>query len=172
MLNELSIIALRKRLPKICLLSPLPALERTFLGYLRTSLALSMISVIIVQLYRLEHAQNPNKVFGYFTLALPLACICIGAAIVVLLLGAYRFWRQQNAILRGKVHAGGWEMNAIGLTIALVRLPLARGSRTDRILRLCSPSSYSLSQSIQGKILWIQLDFSVGAFKSARVSSF
>lgn len=84
-----------------------------------------MISVIIAQLYRLEHAQNPNKVFGYFTLSLPLACICIGAAIVVLLLGAYRFWRQQNAILRGKVHVGGWEMNTIGLTIALVGLPLA-----------------------------------------------
>ena len=86
-----------------------------------------MISVIIAQLFRLEHSQNPNKVYGYFALSIPLACICIGAAIVVLLLGAYRSWRQQNAILRGKVHAGGWEMNAIGLTIALVRLPLGRG---------------------------------------------
>ena len=111
------------------LLSPSPALERTFLGYLRTSLALSIISVIIAQLFRLEHAQNPNRVFGYFTLSIPLACICIGAAIVVLLLGAYRFWRQQNAILRGKVHAGGWEVNAIGLTIVLVCLHLGRRSR-------------------------------------------
>ena len=102
------------------LLSPFPALERTFLGYLRTSLALSMVSVIIAQLFRLQHAQNPNNVFGFFVLGIPLACVCIGAAIFVLLLGAYRFWRQQNAILRGKVHAGGWEVNAIGLTITLV----------------------------------------------------
>ena len=86
-----------------------------------------MVSVIIAQLFRLEHAQNPDKVFGFFVLGIPLACICIGAAMVILLLGAYRFWRQQNAILRGKVHAGGWEMNVIGLTVALVRLlPLMR----------------------------------------------
>lgn len=87
-----------------------------------------MVSVIIAQLYRLEHAQNPNKVIGFFILGIPLACICIGAAIIVLLLGAYRFWRQQNAILRRKVHAGGWEMNAIGLTITLVRLCFNCGS--------------------------------------------
>lgn len=102
------------------LLSPLLALERTFLGYLRTSLALSVLSVIIAQLFRLQHSQNPNRVFGYFTLGIPLACVCIGVAILILLLGAYRFWRQQNAILRGKVLAGGWELNAIGLTIFMV----------------------------------------------------
>ena len=101
-------------------LSPFPALERTFLGYLRTSMALSMVSVIIAQLFRLEHVQNPDKVFGFFVLGIPLACICIGAAIVVLVLGAYRCWRQQNAILRGKVHAGGWDVNAIGLMVVLV----------------------------------------------------
>ena len=101
-------------------LSPFLALERTFLGYLRTSLALCMISVIIAQLFRLQHVQNPDKVFGFFVLGIPLACICIGAAIVVLVLGAYRCWRQQNAILRGKVHAGGWDLNAIGLIVVLV----------------------------------------------------
>ena len=83
-------------------------------------MGLSMVSVIIAQLFRLQHVQDPNKVLGFFVLGIPLACVCIGAAIGVLLLGAYRFWRQQNAILRGKVHAGGWEVNLIGLTIALV----------------------------------------------------
>ena len=39
---------------------------------------------------------------------------------VILLLGAYRFWRQQNAILRGKVHVGGWEVNAVGVTVSTV----------------------------------------------------
>ena len=119
----------KDRRPIFYLLSPSPALERTFLGYMRTSLALSMASVIIAQLFRLEHAQNPNKTFGYFTLSIPLACVCIGAAFIVILLGAYRFWRQQNAILRGKVHAGGWEINAIGLTITLVWLPLSSSTR-------------------------------------------
>lgn len=114
------------------------ALERTFLGFLRTSLALSMVSVIIAQLFRLQHVQDPDKVFGFFVLGIPLACACIGAAIVVLLLGAYRFWRQQNAMLRGKVHAGGWEMNVIGMTVFMVRLALEIGT-----LRLMSTRLYS-----------------------------
>ena len=98
------------------------ALERTFLGSLRTSLALSFLAVLIAQLFRLQHTSTPDMTIGYFILGIPLASVCVVAAIVVLLLGAYRFWRQQNAILRGKVYAGGWEMNAIGLTIFLVRL--------------------------------------------------
>lgn len=102
------------------LLLPLAALERTYLGYLRTSLAFSMLSVIIAQLFRLQHTENPDKELGFFIISIPLACICIGAAITVLLLGTYRFWRQQNAILRGKVHAGGWELNTIGAIILLV----------------------------------------------------
>lgn len=105
---------------RIHLLFCLIALERTFLAYMRTSLALSIVAVIIAQLFRLEHNVTPNKTFGFYALSISLSCACIGAAIVILILGAYRFWRQQNAILRGKVHAGGWEINAIGVTVFMV----------------------------------------------------
>jgi uncharacterized membrane protein YidH (DUF202 family) len=100
--------------------------ERTFLGYLRTSLALSMTAVIISQLFRLQHTESPNKTLGYYVLGTPLACVCIVAATIVLLLGSYRFWRQQNAMLRGKVHAGGWELNVVGITIFMVYYILAK----------------------------------------------
>ena len=103
------------------------ALERTFLGYLRTSLALAFFSVYIAQLFRLQHTAHPDQTLGFFVVAIPLAAACIVAAILVLLLGAYRFWRQQNAILRGKVHAGGWEVNMIGLIIFLVSVILKYG---------------------------------------------
>lgn len=89
------------------------ALERTFLGYLRTSLALAMAGVIIAQLFRLQHTANPNLNLGFFVLGIPLAAVFIGFGMVVLLIGAFRFWRQQNAIIRGKVYAGGWEITAI-----------------------------------------------------------
>ncbi|OJD29447.1 uncharacterized protein BKCO1_8000022 [Diplodia corticola] len=89
------------------------ALERTFLGYLRTSIALSMTGVMIAQLMRLQHAPNPDPRYGYHALGKPLAAVFITAAIAVLILGAFRFWRQQNAIVRGKVFAGGWEILAI-----------------------------------------------------------
>src|ERR1700710_2363122 len=83
------------------------------MGYLRTSLALSMTGVTIAQLFRLQHSYNPEKDFGFFVTGIPLAACFIIAAIIVLTLGAIRFWRQQSAIVRGKVIAGGWEINVI-----------------------------------------------------------
>lgn len=50
----------------------------------------------------------------------PLAACFIIAAIIVLSLGAVRFWRQQSAIVRGKVIAGGWEINVIMIGAILV----------------------------------------------------
>ncbi|KAL0257498.1 hypothetical protein SLS55_008312 [Diplodia seriata] len=88
-------------------------LERTFLGYLRTSIALSMTGVMIAQLMRLQHAPNPDPHYGYHALGKPLAAVFIIAAIAMVILGAFRFWRQQNAIVRGKVFAGGWEILTI-----------------------------------------------------------
>ncbi|ORY05078.1 hypothetical protein BCR34DRAFT_448932, partial [Clohesyomyces aquaticus] len=96
------------------------ALERTFLGYLRTSLALAMTGVLTAQLFRLQHSINPSPTFGFFVLGIPLAATFIGLGALVLLIGAFRFWRQQRAMIRGKVHAGGWEITAImGLSIVL-----------------------------------------------------
>lgn len=97
--------------------------ERTFLAYLRTSVALSMIGVLIAQLYRLQHAPETDPLFGYFVLSRPLACIFQCAAGSMILLGAFRFWRQQNAMARGKVHAGGWEVLTICIGSFLVCLP-------------------------------------------------
>jgi len=96
------------------------ALERTYLGYLRTSVALSIAGVTVAQLFRLQHAYNPDLEFGFYVVGIPLAACFIGSAIVVVLLGAVRFWRQQRAIVRGKVWAGGWEINVVmGMSISL-----------------------------------------------------
>ncbi|KAF2400401.1 hypothetical protein EJ06DRAFT_530379 [Trichodelitschia bisporula] len=86
------------------------ALERTFLSYLRTSLALSITGVTIAQLFRLQHAPHPDKHFGFFVVGTPLAACFIAGAIITVTAGAIRFWRQQRAMAQGKVFAGGWEM--------------------------------------------------------------
>ncbi|KAL8906139.1 MAG: hypothetical protein Q9171_006395 [Xanthocarpia ochracea] len=99
------------------------SLERTYLGYFRTSLALAFLGVFIAQLFRLQHTEKPHPIFGFFVLGIPLSCICTGAAIFTNLLGAYRFWRQQNAMLRGKILCGGWEVYATLVTV-LVTLAL------------------------------------------------
>lgn len=91
------------------------------MGYLRTSLALSMLGVIVSQLYRLQHGPSPNPIFGYFILSKPLACIFQASALCMALVGAHRFFRQQSAMAIGKVHAGGWEVSVSGGFVLLVR---------------------------------------------------
>lgn len=99
---------------------PLIANERTFLGYLRTSLALAMLGVIIAQLYRLQHSESPDPTFGYFVLSKPISSIFHVSAICVAILGSVRFFRQQHAMALGKIEAGGWEIMIIGVYVLLV----------------------------------------------------
>ncbi|KAI5246103.1 hypothetical protein E4T43_02771 [Aureobasidium subglaciale] len=89
--------------------------ERTFLAYQRTSLALSMLGIVTAQLFSLQHLPDPasDPVFGYHTLGKPLAALFQSAAIVVILIGGHRFWRQQMNMARGRVWAGGWEIWSI-----------------------------------------------------------
>ncbi|KUJ24130.1 uncharacterized protein LY89DRAFT_573240, partial [Mollisia scopiformis] len=96
------------------------ALERTFLGYLRTSLALSMIGITVAQL--LQHSPTPNLAFGFYVLGKPLSGICQGAAIYTLIIGAFRTWRSQNAIVRGKAISGGFEIVGLAAGILLILL--------------------------------------------------
>ena len=69
-----------------------------------------MLGVVIAQLLRLERSISPSPVFGFFITSKPLAGLFQGAALGVILLGAIRYLRQQSAMARGKVHAGGWEI--------------------------------------------------------------
>jgi len=79
-----------------------------------------MIGVLVAQLYRLQHAPAPSQIFGYFVLSKPLASIFQGAALFTALMGAYRFFRQQSAMARGKVHGGGWEVSLVGIFTVVV----------------------------------------------------
>ncbi|KAG5216926.1 DUF202 domain-containing protein [Trichophyton interdigitale] len=96
------------------------ALERTYLAYMRTSLTFAMVGVLIAQLFSLNHAVVHNADFGFHRVGKPLACVCHLLAILVAVAGAYRFWRQQHALARGRVHTGGREVNFIGLVSAAV----------------------------------------------------
>ena len=94
--------------------------ERTFLGYLRTSLALAMLGVVIAQLYRLQHSPSPDRYLGYYVLSKPISCIFHASAICVAILGSVRFFRQQHAMATGTIITGGWELMIIGVYILLV----------------------------------------------------
>ncbi|OGM50933.1 hypothetical protein ABOM_000501 [Aspergillus bombycis] len=100
------------------------ALERTFLAYIRTSVVIAMQGVLIAQLFRLQQQPSPEDRLTYYEVAIPLSVTCHCIAAIVAVIGACRFWKQQNAVALGTVHAGGWELNCIGLLIALIILAL------------------------------------------------
>lgn len=93
-----------------------------------------MVGVFIAQFYRLQHSKHPDKVFGYFVLSKPLSAIFQVSALFMVLVGGYRFWRQQHAMSIGKVHAGGWELTGAGIASFLVSViwsTLHLGSHTN-----------------------------------------
>jgi uncharacterized membrane protein YidH (DUF202 family) len=93
--------------------------ERTFLGWLRTSLSLAILGTVIAQLFRLEPTTAPRP-FGFYHLGVPLASTCHGAALLTVLVGAQRYRMQQNAMLVGRVKVGGWEPWFILVLVTLV----------------------------------------------------
>lgn len=83
--------------------------ERTFLAWIRTSITLSILGVTIAQLLRLRNAPSPTGAINLYALAIPLSCICQGAALITALIGGHRYWRQQRAMARGQAISSGWE---------------------------------------------------------------
>lgn len=79
-----------------------------------------MIGIFIAQLYRLQHRENPDNVFGYFVLSKPLSVIFQSTALGMVLVGSARFYKQQHAMSIGKVHAGGWELASAAVASFLV----------------------------------------------------
>ena len=119
------------------------ALERTYLAYMRTSLAFAILGTTTAQLFRLQSSDTPLDVnLGTFKLGIPLAGACHGTALLYALLGACHFWRQQTAIARGQVWAGGFELRIIGFWSMLVCCPIRQES--EIVYSLCIYRSSSL----------------------------
>ncbi|KAH6991217.1 hypothetical protein BKA56DRAFT_226895 [Ilyonectria sp. MPI-CAGE-AT-0026] len=88
------------------------ALERTFLGYLRTSMMMSMLGTAIAQLFTLAH---DDLGFGYNRVGKPLASACFAFSIATILLGAVRSWRHQHSMISGRALTGGFEIHLLGI---------------------------------------------------------
>ncbi|RAK98583.1 uncharacterized protein BO80DRAFT_427179 [Aspergillus ibericus CBS 121593] len=105
------------------------ALERTFLAWLRTSLAFASIGIAVTQLFRLNSAGSNANSADFTALGLPspvydptairiasassrlrsigkpLGTTFIGVAILILLVGFHRYFESQYWIIRGKFPA-------------------------------------------------------------------
>ncbi|CAG8135424.1 unnamed protein product [Penicillium salamii] len=96
------------------------ALERTFLAYIRTSTVIAMQGVLVAQLFRLQRPTGPVDRLSFHDVGVPLSVACHFVAVIVALIGAFRFWKQQNAMARGKIFAGGWELNSVGVFLFII----------------------------------------------------
>ncbi|KAK1510980.1 hypothetical protein CTAM01_01553 [Colletotrichum tamarilloi] len=95
------------------------AIERTFLGYLRTSLATAVLGTVVAQLFALQASDTG---FGYTAVGKPLATLCYSFSICIVLLGAFRAWRLQHAMFAGKALAGGFELTTLALGFLILSL--------------------------------------------------
>ncbi|CAG7920668.1 unnamed protein product [Penicillium olsonii] len=96
------------------------ALERTFLAYIRTSTVIAMQGVLVAQLFRLQRPAGPVNRLSFHEVGVPLSVACHCVAVIVAFIGAFRFWKQQNAMARGKIYSGGWELNSVGAFLFLI----------------------------------------------------
>ncbi|PYH48377.1 uncharacterized protein BP01DRAFT_420876 [Aspergillus saccharolyticus JOP 1030-1] len=114
------------------------ALERTFLAWLRTSLAFASIGIAVTQLFRLNNtgnvtgvdsaSQNSNIDPASIAIASasqrlrsigkPLGTTFIGVAILILLVGFHRYFESQYWIIRGKFPASRGSVGLIAIVAA------------------------------------------------------
>ncbi|KAF8315653.1 hypothetical protein DL93DRAFT_2166611 [Clavulina sp. PMI_390] len=90
--------------------------ERTWLAYLRTSLAIASAGVAAAT----EDTNSPVQIQRF---ARPLGGISIALAVVVLIIGAYRYFRIQNALIVGQfppAHASMAFMSALLMSIIII----------------------------------------------------
>ena len=95
------------------------ALERTFLAWLRTSLAFASIGIAVTQLFRLNtsttggsdgnDANDGNDEKSSFntleSVGRPLGTTFLGISVLILFLGYHRYYQSQQWILKGKFPA-------------------------------------------------------------------
>lgn len=88
------------------------ALERTYLAWVRTSVKFAHFGVIVTQLFRLPKEALPSSplVSEFYRLGRPLGLVSISLAVIVILVGGFRCWQQQQYMTSGKVLSCGREI--------------------------------------------------------------
>ncbi|KAF3930824.1 hypothetical protein ABW19_dt0200361 [Dactylella cylindrospora] len=112
------------------------ALERTFLGWLRTSGAFAMTAVLFAQISVIvlkdeQIAQSlglaPDSIYppssalpSIHKVAKPVAALTVFMALITIVIGIYRFHRGQMALIDGKAITGGWPIIGLAAMVLAV----------------------------------------------------
>lgn len=87
------------------------ALERTFLAWLRTSLAFASIGIAVTQLFRLNTTISKDGKLAHSpglklrNVGKPLGATFIGISVLILFIGFHRYFEAQHYVIRGKFPA-------------------------------------------------------------------
>ncbi|RPB12247.1 hypothetical protein P167DRAFT_466993, partial [Morchella conica CCBAS932] len=102
------------------------ALERTFLAWLRTSLAFASIGIAITQLFRLNASvvtsPNPSGYTPLRHMGKPLGATFIGISLLVLMIGVNRYYESQTWLMRGKFPASRGSIFLLTLVACLLMI--------------------------------------------------
>ncbi|KAE9407907.1 hypothetical protein BT96DRAFT_1033791 [Gymnopus androsaceus JB14] len=98
------------------------ASERTFLAYVRTSLAIAStvdhIAIALVQLFTVSSTANTGSKIQTYARPLGGASVCLG--IIVLLVGIFRYFTVQHALTKGTFPVARLMMAAITMVLAAI----------------------------------------------------
>jgi len=96
------------------------ASERTFLAYVRTSLAIASAGVALVQLFTISSSSGSEASALAKKYARPLGSVSVCLGIAVLLIGILRYFTVQQALTRGKFPVARLMIGGIALTLLAI----------------------------------------------------
>ncbi|KAI5115990.1 hypothetical protein M0805_008992 [Coniferiporia weirii] len=97
------------------------ASERTFLAYVRTSLAIASCGVALVELFSISPSSTPVRVgVNIQQFARPLGAVVIIVGILVLLIGSTRYFHVQAALIVGKFPPARHAVMFISAVLAII----------------------------------------------------
>lgn len=108
------------------LTNPFPALERTYLAYMRTASAYGQLGVTLSWLFRLNIYTKANNTPTTLKVGKAMGATVEIVAIIVMLLGAAYFAKQQMGLMSGKVVSRGYEIWVMGVLSLVVGAEMRR----------------------------------------------
>ncbi|KIW56148.1 hypothetical protein PV05_04830 [Exophiala xenobiotica] len=98
--------------------------EQTFLAWLSVADGMSLLGIVIAQISKIQQFLEPEGTYTthHHALGKTQACICHLAAILILFVGAWRFFRHQREVTTGLAKLRLWGIYLVGTVVLLVGL--------------------------------------------------
>ncbi|KAF7298551.1 DUF202 domain-containing protein [Mycena indigotica] len=107
------------------------ALERTFLAYVRTSLALAAAGVVLTQLFRPSDSQSRGNGIGEHGRVMAAGAILL--SLYTLAVGLWRYFELQAALVDGKYPTTRWRLGFLAAAAGIAMVYVAGGLKMQAV---------------------------------------